>query len=603
MTVDRADHPSEYVWNIESIYKTKEDWETNFQNLLAKEKLGFTDILSYKGQIKENALLLKNLLDNYFAHSQALEKVYTFAQLRHHEDITEEAHKNAYQRSVALWHEFGNASSWIESEILQIDENLLKELIGSSELKDYRFYLTKLLHQKKHVLSSDKEEILAQAEATQRTPSSAFSSLCNADMKFPEVTDSKGNKHVLSQGTYQVLIKDNDRTLRENAFKGMMGTFANYKNTITELLQGNIKNHVFRHRVRNYASSLEASLSPNQIPVNVYHNLIQTTKENIDALHEYIALRKEILGVDELHAWDLYAPLVKDCEMKFPYEEACNITINSVSALGKNYQLALSKGIREDRWVDVYENKGKRSGAYSSGCYDSMPFILMNYHGHLNDVLTLAHEAGHSMNTLLSNQKQAYHEASYSLFVAEVASTFNEQLTYEYLLANAKTKEERLFILSQQIDAMRATFFRQVMFAEFELKMHELAENNMPLTPLMLEEIYGNLNKEYFGPAFTYDDLLATEFLRIPHFYYNFYVYQYATGIAAAVALVEKVKKEGSEKYLEFLSSGGSDYPIEVLKVAGVNMLEKEPIESFIEVFRTLVKKLKNELKKNSNLE
>jgi len=446
------------------------------------------------------------------------------------------------------------------------------------------------------VLSDEQEKIISMAARTQRTPRGAFSAFSNVDLQFPKIKNSKGEELQLTQGSYQVLMKSSDRTLRENAFKTLHSSFGSFENTICELISGQVQNHVFTQKVRGYKSCLEASLKPHNIPTDVYLSLIETVRNNLDVLHHYVGVRKKVMGLETLKFWDMSVPLVSKCNMKFSYEEACDIVINSVAPLGDEYQRILKKGIKEDRWVDVYESKGKRTGAYSSGCYDSMPYILMNFQGTLQDVLTLSHEAGHSMNSLLSNRDQVYHEAQYPIFIAEVASTFNEQLTYEYLLEKAETKEEKLYILNQQIDGMRATFFRQAMFAEFELKIHQFAENDIPLTPALLKEEYRKLNLDYFGSNLVIDEEVNWEFLRVPHFYYNFYVYQYATGIAAAVTLVDKVKQTNNKSYLEFLASGGSDYPINILKKAGVDMCSQEAVETLLKTFRSLMEKFEKEI-------
>ena len=584
-------------WNLDSFFSNKEEWEKKLDEIQEKAKSGWSELVEFKGKLSSgDAATFKKMLKKYFECNRHIENIYTYAHLRHDEDITDDPHKSGYEKCVALYHMYGNASSWIEPEILQMSEKELNEMADHPELKEYSFYLKTLIDQKEHILDAKQEEIMTLASPAQRTASGAFSALSNADIKFPKVIDSEGKEHVLTQGSYSVLMKSCDRTLRENAFKTLHTTFKEYENTLTTLIAGQVQNHIFNKKVRGYKSCLESALKGYQIPEGVYKNLIASTRKGLGALHDYVRLRKKVLGLDKLHYFDLSVPMVKDVDMKFSYDEACRITIESVSLLGKEYQEILKKGITEDQWVDVYENKGKRTGAYSSGCYDSMPYILLNYHGMLNDLMTLSHEAGHSMNTLLSNRKQAYHEASYPIFVAEVASTFNEQLTAEYLMEHAKTKEERLFLLNQEIDSIRGTFFRQTMFAEFELKIHEMAEQDQPLTKDVLKKIYTDLNRDYFGPELELDDELSIEFMRVPHFYYHFYVYQYATGIAASNALVDDVKANGNEAYLNFLASGGSNYPIPTLKNAGVDMTKSDAVDSIIKRFSDLVKKFEKEI-------
>lgn len=581
------------TWDLESFYETHDAWEKHFDQVFTEAKEGFLRLQALKGTAGKGPTELKNILSTFFDYSRSLDKIYTFAHLRHDENVGNDFYKNSYERSLALIHQFSQAASWVEPSVLALDNHVLQKYLSADELTPYRFYIQRLYNQKKHILSDDKEEILSLAARPQMTARTAFSAFSNADLKFPKVKDSKGKKHNLTHGTYAVYMKSQDRTLRENAFKTLHEAFKGFENTICQLISGHIQTHIFNHRVRNYGSCLEAALSPDNIPTNVYMSLLETTRNNLDALHAYVALRKKILGVDSLHYWDMSVPLVAECDVKFTYDEACDIVCESVAILGEEYQSILRRGLKEGRWVDVYEGKGKRSGAYSSGCYDSMPYILMNFQGTLNDVLTLSHEAGHSMHSFLSNRKRAYHEAGYSIFVAEVASTFNEQLTYEYLLKKAKNKREALYILNQQIDGIRSTFFRQAMFADFEWKLHNFGEKDVPLTPTLLKDEYAKLNREFFGPQLTIDEELTVEFMRVPHFYYNYYVYQYATGIAAAAYLCEKVKKEGPKGFLEFLAGGGSDYPIALLQKAGVDMATQEPAEALVAVFRGLLDKLK----------
>ncbi len=583
---------NESTWDLNVFYETKDIWEDDYNKILNISKTDWEKLKFYKGKAGNSAVDLRKLLDSYFDYSIDLERLYTFAHLRHDEDVSDDLFKDAFKRSIALMHQFNKVSSWVEPEILQIDKAKIDEYLKCKELSQYKFFLKKLFDKKEHVLSSDKEEIVALVNKSQMTPSSAFSAFSDADLQFSNVSDAGGCEHILTKGTYQVLMKSDDRVLRKNTFKTLHRSFGNFENTLCELINGQIQNHIFNKTIRGYNSSLEASLKPHNIPVKVYRSLIEAVRDNLSILHKYVELRKNILKIDQVYPWDMTNSLVNEYDKKFTYEEACEIVVSSVDILGKDYQKTLKDGITRDKWVDIYERKGKRSGAYSSGCYDSMPYILMNFHGTLNDVLTLAHEAGHSMNSLMSNKAQPYVDAQYPIFIAEVASTFNEQLTYEYLIKKASSHEEKMFIINQQVDGIRATFFRQVMFAEFELKIHELAEQDIPLTPTLLKEEYRKLNVDYFGPNFVVDEELAIEFMRVPHFFYNFYVYQYATGIAAALSLVEIVKKNGPDKYLKFLSAGGSDYPIPLLQKVGVDMCKGEAVDALIFTFSKLINEL-----------
>ncbi len=588
MAKKREEQEVATTWDLKKIYQTSEAWEKNYLGLLKKANLGWKEVLEGKGKLEEGGKRLEKTLDSCFEISRELEKLYTYAHLKKDEDLTNNFFKEMYDKIESLFHDFSHKTAWLESEILQLDCAL--------SIPKYDFYLKKLFAQKAHILSTDKEEILALAGQIRGIPQKAFSLFNNADLTFPDVLNENGDKLELTHALYQKYMKGQDRVLRENSFKTLHQTFHKFENTITELVAGQVQTHIFTQKVRKYDNCLIAALAPHHIPVAVYRTLIETVRENLAPLHEYVKMRKEILGVDKLHYWDLMVPLVQDCDRIFPYDEAVDIVVESVAILGKEYQDRVRAGLKTDRWVDVYENKGKRSGAYSSGCYDSMPYILLNYQGTIADLLTLSHEAGHSMHSFYSNKGQPYHYAHYPIFLAEIASTFHERLTYEHLLTKMTSDKERSYILNQQIEGIRTTFFRQTMFAEFELTIHELLEKQVPLTPDRLKEEYRKLNVAYFGPHLEIEDELTFEYMRIPHFYYNFYVYQYATGIAAAYSLVDKVKKEGPEKYLKFLSSGGSLYPVDLLKETGLDITKKESLTGLISTWKNLL--LKNLPKK-----
>ncbi len=592
MTIDRSQVPREDKWNIEAFYPSLEAWEKDLKSLES-----FETILSYKGTLSQDAGRLKEFFILYFKLDRHLTKLYTYAHLRHDEDLTNDLHKQAYGRVVALLHDFKQKTSWLEPEILQLPDAQLKNYLAADELKDYRVHLEKIIRLKPHTLSAEKEDLCALVGKALSTAHQVFSAFNNADLKFPKVQDSKGDMQELTHGKFFLYLRSQDRALRTAAFKTLHNSFSSYENTLCELIQGQMQAHLFEMRARGYKSCLEAALFPHQIDPAVYTSLIFAVRKHLGSLHRYMELRKKILGVDELHMYDLHVPLVKEVDFSMDYAAAEKSVVESLAILGPDYQKDLQKGLIKDRWVDRYENKGKRSGAYSSGCFDSMPYILMNYQGTLNDVLTLTHEAGHSMHSLMSCRHQPYQYSSYPIFVAEVASTFHEKLLAKHLMHNAKTKEEKCYLVNQEIESIRNTFFRQTMFAEFELKLHELVEQEVPLTPTLLKTEYRKLNKEYFGPALTMDEEIDIEWARIPHFYYNFYVYQYATGISAAHALVEHVEQNGEkarEKYLQFLSSGSSRYPLDLLASAGVDMRKPLAVEAIIRQFDHSVEILKN---------
>ncbi|MCB1082342.1 MAG: oligoendopeptidase F, partial [Chlamydiia bacterium] len=528
-----------------------------------------------------------------------LYKLFTYAHLRHDEDVANEVHKEAFDRISLLYYDFVNETSWVQPEILQIPDKTFERYLQDAKLADHHITLKKLAALKPHTLPKEQEHLFSLSGKALEASEKAFGVLNNAELKFGTVKDEKGKEHELTHASYGLFLQSNDRTLRKNTALGLHQTFVNFENTITELLNGQVQRHIFEARARNYASSLEAALTPHQIEPEVYYNLIATVRKDLPALHDYIGLRKKLLGVDELHFYDLYVPLIPSYDKKYSYAEGVSLCLDAVKPLGKEYQSILAKGLGEERWVDRYENARKRSGAYSSGCYDSIPYILLNYQGTLRDVMTLIHEAGHSLHSYLSNKHQPYQYSNYAIFVAEVASTFNEELLFRLLMERAESAEERCYLINQRIEDIRATLFRQTQFAEFELKIHEMGERGIPLTAPALKEYYSELNRDYYGKELVIDPVILGEFLRIPHFYSNFYVYQYATGISAAFALVDKLMKEGEsarESYLEFLSSGASKYPLELLEIAGVNLRESAPIQSLVDSFKTLIKSLEKEI-------
>ncbi len=584
-------------WNVESLYPSAEAWEADMKKWGREEsqEQHWPELAAFKGRLGEGPETLKALFDVFFKIERSLSNVYVYAHLRHDEDVAQDAYKKAHSRISSLLFDLREETSWIEPEILELPENQLKQYLKAPALKEYQIYLEKIMRLKPHTLTAEKEELVAQAGNALETSSKAFSSFNNADLKFPDVVDSQGKKWELTHGKYLLYLRGKDRTLRKEAFRAVHQSYKHYENTLCELISGQVQKHLFNSRARKYNCCLEAALFPHQVDTKVYTSLIEAVRKNLGSLHRYMALRKKLLGYDELHLYDLHVPLVPDFSFKISYNDAVDQIVHSVKPLGAEYQKALENGLKRDRWVDKFENLRKRSGAYSSGSYDSMPFILMNYQGSYSDFTTLAHEAGHSMHSLLSCKRQPYQDSQYPIFVAEVASTFNEELLNHDLLSKTTDKNLRAFLINQKIEDIRGTFFRQTMFAEFELRLHEWAEKNVPITPALLKEEYRKLNAEYFGKDVVIDEEIAIEWARIPHFYYNFYVYQYATGISAALALCEKVLHEGQparERYLTFLSSGGSKYPLELLQAAGVDMRKPDAVEATIRHFDALVQEL-----------
>lgn len=596
MAKERSEVAKEDCWNVEALYPNLEAWEKEYREAgLNVEKPTWPKITQYQGKLAESPQTFKNALEEILNTGRKLSALYTYAHLRHDENITDEKHKAAYKKIVNCLTEFGFACAWFEPELLSLPDDVIQKAMNSKELKDYKFHIEKIVRIKKHMLSKEQEELLAMAGNALQAPHRAFSAINDADFKFGSVEDNKGKKLDLTHASFGIFVRSHDRALRKNAFTQMHGKYHSYQNTLCELLNGETQGHVFNARARNFSSCLEAALFPKNIDTKVYHSLIQAVSENIHALHRYIALREKVLGIGQLHLYDMHVPLTSEIDIKMSYKEAEDIVIESVKPLGSEYQEILQKGLKEQRWADRYENKGKRSGAYSSGCFDSMPYILMNYKELLRDVFTLAHEAGHSMHSYYSHKNQLYQYSDYPIFLAEVASTFNEELLMRLLLQQAASKAEKIYLINQKIEDIRGTLFRQTMFAEFELFLHEMAEKNVPLTPELLNKKYHELNAKYFGPNVALDAEGDSEWARIPHFYYNFYVFQYATGISAALALADRVVNGGEkerDQYLSFLKAGSSKYPIDILIDAGVDMRTPEPVTSAIHKFDTLVTEL-----------
>lgn len=600
MVKKRVEVSKEDQWNIGSMYPSLEKWRKEFESTVPKATPKWPKLASYRGTLGKEAKSLKEFLDFSFDLDQKLARLYTYAHLKHDEDIAESSAKAAYIEILSALNAFHEEMSWFEPELLALSQETIQSYLKDPSLEKYRFHLEKIFRLKPHTLSSEQELLLAMSGKALSATQKAFSAISDADFKFPLVSDSSGQEHELSHAKYALHLRSKDRELRKNAFKKYHGKYETYQNTLAELLSGQIEAHVFQAKARGFKSSLEAALFPHNIDVDVYRMLIETVHKGVDALHRYMEIRSHILKLETLHIYDFQVPLVPSFDMQIPYHEAEDLVIESTAPLGEEYQETLRKGLKNDRWVDRYENVNKRSGAYSSGCYDSAPYILMNYKEILRDLFTLAHEAGHSMHSYFSNKSQPYPYSRYSIFVAEVASTFNEELLMQTLLKRAKTNEEKIFLITQKIEDIRATLFRQAQFAEFEWLIHTLAENHTPMTPERLNEEYYRLNKLYYGEKVEHDPEIAIEWARIPHFYYNFYVYQYATGISAALALSQQVVAGGKKEqgdYLRFLKSGGSLYPLDVLATAGVDMRKSAPVERAIQQFRSLLDQLEKLVK------
>ncbi len=581
----RSELPVEDTWRLEDIFATDEEWEKEYQEV----KGLIPAIKEFEGKLSESADTLYKALQFEDQLLERIGKLYTYSHMRYDQDTTNSFYQGLDDRMKNLYSQAASALAFIVPEILSIDESKVSGFLNEkAELKLYEHAIEEINLQRPHVLSAEQEALLAEAGEVMDASSNTFGMLNNADLEFPSIKDENGEEVEITHGRYVRFLESSDQRVRHDAFKAVYKTYGNFKNTFASTLSGNVKRNNFNARVRKYRSARHAALSANNIPETVYENLVGTVNENLHLLHRYVKLRKKVLGLNELHMYDLYTPLVKDVKMEIKYEEAKDIVLKGLAPLGEGYAKVLKEGFH-NRWVDVHENKGKRSGAYSSGAYGTNPYILLNWQDNVNNLFTLAHEFGHSVHSYFTRKSQPYPYGNYSIFVAEVASTCNEALLNDHLLKTIDDDGKRIYLLNHYLEGFRGTVFRQTMFAEFEHLIHQKAQNNEALTADSLTEDYYDLNKKYFGEEdIVIDEEIGLEWARIPHFYYNYYVYQYATGFSAATALSKQILEEGEtavKRYLDFLSAGSSDYPIEVLKKAGVNMTSAEPIKDALKVF------------------
>ncbi len=578
-------------WDLTPLFETDQDWEACF----AETNGQLDGYQAFKGRLLESPEQLAEGLDFHMQISRALENLYTYAHLKSDEDKTNSLYTGLQDRAMGLFTQVSERGSFIDPEIQSMDEAQQHEFLTSPQLTEYRFFLEKILRAKPHTHGEAIEQILAMSTEVARAPSQIFSQLDNADLTFGEIQDETGGRVELSHGNFITFLMKPQRDLRQRAFAQYYRTYEAHKHTVAAALAHSVKKDVFYARVRNYESCRHLALFADNVPETVYDNLVATVKTNTAPLFRYLDLRRRMLTLDELHFYDTYVPLVSTVDFRLNYAEAVEIALAALAPLGEEYTTILRQGLLGG-WVDRYENKGKRSGAYSSGCYDSPPYILLNFENdNINSLYTLIHEAGHSMHSYLSKKHQPYVDYQYTIFAAEVASTFNEVLLSRYLLDRYRTdKNMTAYILNREIDNIRATFYRQTMFAEFETLIHDDAEQQKPLTVDTLTGIYHGLLETYFGDALVIDQELDLECLRIPHFYSAFYVYKYATGLSAAIALARLVLEGGAarrEAYLGFLKSGGSLFPLDALKKAGADMATKESILSTVTHFEALVEK------------
>ncbi|MDF9296462.1 oligoendopeptidase F [Geobacillus stearothermophilus] len=593
----RSEIPVEETWRLEDIFPTDDAWEEEFKQVKAMiPKLG-----EYKGRLGESPEVLYEALQCQDDVSMRLGKLYTYAHMRYDQDTTNSFYQGLDARAKSLYSEASSAMAFIVPEILAIDEAVLRSFLEQYEpLRLYAHALDEITRQRPHVLSAEEEAILAQAAEVMQATSDTFSALNNADLTFPTIIDENGEEVEVTHGRFIRFLESTDRRVRRDAFYAVYHTYEKFQNTFANTLAGTVKKDNFFARIRRYRSAREAALDANNIPESVYDNLIATIHEHLPLLHRYVRLRKRVLGLDELHMYDLYTPLVQEVKMEVTYEEAKQYMLEGLAPLGEEYVAIVKEGL-DNRWVDVRENKGKRSGAYSSGAYGTHPYILLNWQDNVNNLFTLVHEFGHSVHSYYTRKTQPYPYAHYSIFVAEVASTCNEALLNDYLLRTIDDEKKRLYLLNHYLEGFRGTVFRQTMFAEFEHLIHLKAQQGEALTAETLTSLYYDLNKTYFGDDIVVDKEIGLEWARIPHFYYNYYVYQYATGFSAATALSKQILEEGEpavRRYIDFLKAGSSDYSIEVLKKAGVDMTSAEPIRQACQVFAEKLDEMERLLEK-----
>ncbi len=586
--MERSEVDRKYLWKVEDIFPSDEAWETAF-----KEVETMLDFNAFEGKLGD--------VSQYIAYNRRaeevgrkIERVYLYAHMRHDEDSRVSKYTAMQSRAMSLYVRLSAALAFVEPELSALHEEVLQSYLQDDRLKDQDYFLRQLIKSKKHILSAAEEKLLAAGGEVYSQFRDIFGMIDNADMKFGSVTDREGKVVPLTQGMYGVLLHGEDRQLRKDAFQTFYKSYIGLCNTIAATYYGNVKKDVYLSRARGYDSCLQRALEGEDVDTCVYDNLISAVNESLPDMHRYIALRKKLLGLDEQHMYDIYAPLVSDAELKLSYEEACDLVIKGLAPLGEEYCSLLKKGFAEG-WVDVCETTGKRSGAYSTGVFGLHPFVLLNYQPTTHDVFTIAHEMGHSLHTYYSNANQPYAKADYRIFVAEVASTVNEVLLQRYILSQTKDLNMKKYLYNYFLDTVRTTLHRQTMFAEFEYLAHDAVEKGTPLTAEYCNELYLGLNKKYYGDAIVHDEEIAYEWSRIPHFYNSFYVYKYATGIISAISIVNRILTEGDKAvsdYKKFLSSGGSDSPVELLKLAGVDLTKKDAFRTAMKEFSDTLDKL-----------
>ena len=592
--MERSSIENRFKWTIDEMYPDEASMEKDIQ----KVKELIEEVKKYKGTLADNDENLFKVLNISEQASRILQNLYVYTHMKSHEDTRINKNQSNATKTDMLSTELSMATSYMVPEIIAMDSEKLENYLKTEKLSHYKKYVDDILRLKPHTLNEREEELLAAVSDLSGVPENIYDMLSFADLQFPEIEDEKGEKIRVTHANFSLFLKSKYARVRKDAFEAMYSVYNQYKNTFASTLYGGIKSEIFYAKTRKYESALQGSLFQDNVSVDVYNNLIDAVHENLDTLNDYIDLKKKFLGLDKINMYDLYVPLTENFDMEISYEKAQKIILEALKPLGEEYLENVKKAFAEG-WIDVYGNEGKQGGAYSWGSYDSKSYILMSYKDDLNSLFTLIHEMGHSMHSYYSKNNQPYLYSGYKIFVAEVASTLNELLLINYLLKNASSKEEKIYLLNYYLEQFRTTVYRQTMFAEFEKICHGKVENGEPLTAEDFNNIYYDLNKKYYGESCEVNEDIALEWARIPHFYSNFYVYKYATGFSAASALSKQILEEGDsavDRYKEFLKSGGSEFPLDQLRKAGVDMEKKEAVDEALHVFKDLVKQLEKEL-------
>lgn len=592
--MERSTIENKFKWTIDEMYPNEESIEKDIQ----KVKELIEEVKRYKGILADSEDNIFKALNISEEASRILQNLYVYTHMKSHEDTRINKNQSNATKTDMLSTELSMATSYMVPEIIAMDNEKLENYLKTEKLSHYKKYVDDILRLKPHTLNEREEELLAAVADLSGVPENVYDMLSFADLQFPEIEDENGEKVRVTHSNFSLFLKSKDARVRKDAFEAMYGIYGQYKNTFASTLYGGIKSEIFYAKTRKYESALQGSLFQDNVSVDVYNNLIDAVHENLDTLNDYIDLKKKFLGLDKINMYDLYVPLTENFDMEISYEKAQKIILEALKPLGEEYLENVKKAFAEG-WIDVYGNEGKQGGAYSWGSYDSKSYILMSYKDDLNSLFTLIHEMGHSMHSFYSKNNQPYLYSGYKIFVAEVASTLNELLLINYLLKNAESKEERVYLLNYYLEQFRTTVYRQTMFAEFEKICHGKVEEGEPLTAEDFNNIYYDLNKKYYGESCEVNEEIALEWARIPHFYSNFYVYKYATGFSAASALSKQILEEGESavsRYKEFLKSGGSEFPLDQLRKAGVDMEKKESVDEALHVFKDLVKQLEKEL-------